>query len=329
MIKAFVDPTPRIHSPAMVRIANALTRHAPSGEVEIVSDQSAADVVVLYAIGSDYLAIGEKLLAGGQQYAVVQCCLETAGYNIYNRILWLSLWQHAVTTWSYYNLPMQTAIGSDNVRKSLYNFYYAPLGLDSAFLNCPRFDNPDRERLVITTGHVTGPRAEAIEEVWTAAHAEGYNVIHLGASKVVGLSGVNVRGYVGFPGYVPDHQLAVFYSRAKWVASLRHVEGFELPAAEGLACGARPLLFAQPDLRHWYGAHACYVPDLSGEGLTAQIRAVLRDDPEPVTPAERTEVLQLFNWRTICEGFWSRMLAGWKAQSAMGKTTAHATEVIA
>jgi hypothetical protein len=296
LLKVFLEPT-GLHSRAMTRIAQALALHRPPG-VSIVKRRAMADVVVMYIIGADAISAGAAMLRSHQQYVPVQCCLRTAGGSDAD---WRTFWSQSALTWSYYDL-------SDQIPPDL--FYYAPLGIDNAFF--PRPDTAGtspRELLAVTTGYVSGAGAEAIDEVWHAIHYLSGKGAHIGPKRVVGvMPHTNWWAAEG----VTDAALAKVYSTAKYVAALRHIEGFELPAAEGLACGARPILFDQPALRHWYGNHAIYVPDCSGPKLIDYLTHIMRDggDSEyrPVHMDERHAVLQKFNWVDIAPNFWTRLL---------------------
>lgn len=288
-MKVFVTPK-GLHSPAMVRIADAISKHRPEG-VAIVPDEEGADVCVLYVIGRDYVDRARLLRSVGKRYVVVQCCLRTAGFHGQHDEGWYGLWRDSEFVWTYYDMhELSEAIG--------FRLYCSPLGVDSAFT--PHLDIT-RDRLVITTGCVAGPSAEAIEEVWTAANILGISALHIGPDKVVGMG--QPPGWRSTHG-ISDAELVVAYSRAMWVAALRHTEGFELPAAEGLACGACPILFDQWPTRRWYGNSAMYVEDRSGASLIKDLVITMSRDPV----VHRDADLSGFDWSTICAGFWANLL---------------------
>jgi hypothetical protein len=284
-VRAFLQPT-GMHSPAMVRIAKALARHAPPG-VEVTRDRSGADLVVLYVI-DDVQQETHRLRARGQRYAMVQCCLRTCAGRP-DPVAWRDIWAGAECVWSYYDLSPWFGEGS---------FYHAPLGVDDAFKGAA--PNGPRRRLVVTTGCVSAPNAEAIEEVWAAAELAGVQAIHVGPENVPGVpSGKSL-------GWVTDAQLAALYRQAGFVAALRHVEGFEMPAAEGLACGALPILFEQEATRRWYDGRAALLPECSGEELVQSLVRTLRIDAEYL---KGSEAWAPFDWSAIVAGFWSCVLA--------------------
>lgn len=292
-MKVFLNPV-GLYSRAMTRIANALSTYKPDS-VEIVNNEQGCDLSILYVIGFDYIERAEKLLSSGKKYACVQCCVKSIlGFTDYTK--WQLLWSKSTVVWSYYDLTKHMPQGSI--------FYYAPLGLDSCFTYCKL--NGHERKSIVTTGYVSGPYEEAIEEVWLAANQMGIPVIHIGPSNV---SGINFKPpNVVINTDVPDDHLIWYLSGAKYVCSFRHTEGFELPAVEGLACGARPIVFNQPDLRNWYRNRAIYVEECHGQELIDKLVNIFSVNPRPVDENERLEVLRRFNWKAICEGFWSTML---------------------
>jgi len=299
-MRVHVKPT-GLHSRAMVRVSNALTRYAPTG-IEIVDDPSPSecDLVVLHVIGRDAITVAEQMNQCEQRWAVIQYCLKTAGFSRETCKDWFELWRGAECLWSYYDL-------SDAASVDGWDFYYAPLGLDDAFLSRSHISSPSSRPFILTSGYVSGPGAEPIAEVWEAARRLGINAVHIGPKVVEGMTTYppdwDARHQIS------DGELAELYARATWVAALRHVEGFELPAAEGLACGARPIVFSQPALWHWYGDHAIYVLDQSGEPLIQELCKVMRYVPEPVSAKEHEQVVRKFNWERVCTGFWARVQA--------------------
>ena len=266
----------------MFRVADALRRHAPAS-VEFVSPQD-ADLHVLHVIGAD--AIGYVEERPDMQYAVIQYCYQTAGAGSWN-----VLWDRAKTVMSYYPLL------HDNV-------YLTPLGIDPMFR--ADYHREYRGVNVMTSGYVTGPGAEAIEEMYLAASRLDKEVVHLGPMPVGFQQPPN--GNWRLIHGISDMMLANFYRHVQWVSGLRHVEGFELPVIEGLACGARPIVFDRTDMRMWYDEHAMFVPECHGEELVERLIEVLSNDPVPVTDAERMKVLQRFDWEPIVKGFWERVL---------------------
>lgn len=311
-LRVFARPI-GLHSPAMIRIANAIERHAPAS-VEIVSDQSSADLVILYPIGADWIPLIEEVEAQGKRFALVQCCLKSTGASCST---WAPVWDRAACVWSYLDLnrladeEWKADWSSDRSRlpPSAFenSFYYAPLGIDDAFLSHASTPHTHSRNTVVTTGHVSGRPAEAIYEVWEAALSCGYRVTHVGPKLPSWRPGVRVRTGIS------DQELRQIYLEAAFVGALRYVEGFELPALEGLACGATPILFDQPDLYRWYGKGALYVPELEGQELVEELVRLFRwqNQPSilPVDSARNADILSRFSWSTLVGEFWQRILS--------------------
>jgi hypothetical protein len=303
----------------MVRIANAIERHAPAS-VEIVSDEPSAHLIMFYPIGADWIPLIEEAEAAGKRFALVQCCVKSTGASCST---WWPVWKRSLCTWSYLDLnflafaenapPIELCDDREDSDPAAWaakyglpdsRFYYAPLGVDDAFLP-PNYSRSDR-RTVVTTGHVSGCPAEAIYEVWEAALSCGYRVTHVGPKLPGWRPGVRVRQGVS------DQELRLIYRSAAFVGALRYVEGFELPALEGLASGATPILFDQSDLKHWYGDHALYVPEVEGTELVVALSDIFHDheyDPD-VRPLDiQQEIVQRFDWSTLVGEFWQRILS--------------------
>lgn len=281
-MKVFLEPT-GLHSRAMVRVARALAAHAPP-EVEVVFDPSNADLIISHVIGPGY--------EPDKPEVVIQYCMKSAGHPPEH---WLRRWKRARLVWSYFDL---TEYGNG------FPFYHAPLGVDPIFTE--EFDDAvPRDVPVMTSGFVSHPAAESIEEVALAASANGLRVLHLGPPCVEGMS-TTPLGWSSVLG-ISDDALATFYRRTEWVSGLRGVEGFELPAIEGLCCGARPIVFDRPDMTQWYEGHAVFVPVCHGDELVEVLTELLKYRPAPVLKAERAAVAQKFNWAVIARGFWDRL----------------------
>lgn len=282
----------------MLRIADALTLYAPSS-IKITTDESSADLVIMYVIGVDANKRALRLTENRQRYAVVQCCLQSAGY--FSLLDAFDLWNNAAIVWSYYDMSQYA-----EQSRADFVFYYAPLGVNSETFY-PIVDNV-KCRGVLTSGYVTGSSAEAIEEVWQAALVCGLECEHIGPSILEGTEWEPT--HVHCHENISDTDLNRLYNQCHWTASLRHVEGFELPAAEGLMCNTRPILFDQPALRHWYGDHAVFIRECSGEGLVYQLVDVFKNAGSivQVLDIERSNIKRKFDWGAICTGFWTTLL---------------------
>lgn len=299
----YLRPT-GLHSRAMVRVANALESSLPS-TFSIAGSPAPqySDIVVLHVIGSDAIDHCKHLISIGQRYIIIQYCLLTAGYNESTADDWHYIWSKAELVWSYYDLPF---VRFPSYPLNRLPFYYAPLGLDEPFTK-PINDHVSRH-YIFTSGYVSGPGAEAIEEMWLAARHCNLPVMHLGPSKVEGIQDSTISSYPLFRHAIPDTYLADLYSQSLYVSGLRHVEGFELPALEGIACGARPILFDLPCYRKWYRNRAIYVPDCHGQELVDILIDIFNRRPKPVFLPEHAEICRLFNWSAITSGFWASIM---------------------
>lgn len=293
-MRVYVDPIPSTLSRAMHRVAGALKAHAPDG-LQFVDKPEESEFQVLHAIGP-----GAWQRIAAPRYGVIQYCLNalssTDGTNVLSggddRAVLDDLWQRSEIVWSYYDLNDRLPIDMA--------FYHAPLGVDRDFRRA-RIDL-DRPCTVMTTGYLHGPGAEAIEEPALAVERLGGRTIHLNPRPV---------GMKRFPtGWhnvvdVTDEELAILYGRCQFVSGLRHLEGFELPVIEGLACGARPIVFDRPEMRDWFDGHAIFVPECEGEELIDRLTDIFKAGPEPVTEEEKSIVLDKFDWATLATGFWA------------------------
>jgi hypothetical protein len=302
MLKVFANPV-GLHSRAMVRVVNGLASHAPS-HVRFVTDPAEADLRVIHAISHEFA----QQIVPGQAYVWIQYCLRTTSDQKIDEHFWLPIWDNAALVWSYFDLP-EILRESEASRTNGFAFYHSPLGLSTAFVDSrPNVFLPVKRDIgVMSSGFVSGPSAEAIEEVAMAADTVGISVLHLGPEAVVGMR-VKPPRWKNVLG-VSDVDLAHYYERCEWVSALRHVEGFEMPAIEALACGARPIVFDRPDMTQWYEGLATFVPEAHGYELVDSLTEILRHHPKPVTDAQREEVRRRFDWKTVATGFWDRVLS--------------------
>ncbi len=308
-MKVCLTPLPAGLSRAMYRVAGALSSHAPIG-VEFVDRPENADVQVLHVVGRESIANIRC-----DRYVVIQYCYRSAEGMGADPEAWAETWAAAEFVWSYYDLHDAMPAGA--------RFMEAPLGVDRAFLRT----SPGGVRSgVVTSGFVSSPEAEAIEEVAIAAAAVGMPVFHLGPSKIDGIDG-DLPGEWSSRNGISDDFLARIYGRSLWVSGLRHVEGFELPAAEGVACGARPVLFDRPETRRWYGGLAEFIPECSGAPLVEILTELFSRPPRDfqVSLEERAEAIRRFSWPKIATEFWhrlgSRNIASGRRSLARGVST--------
>ena len=290
-------------SRAIARIGDALARHAP-GEARrievpkrdarrnwLVPCEDQGDVLVLMVNGwhDHYAAQAARALARGQKYAVVQIALRTTRHPRTEQ--WRELWRGAAVVWSYY--PLDLWITEERGAAVDFPFYHAPLGVDASVFNTG--DGAVRGWTVLTSGFRRNQ--ESVGECDEAAYALGRTMVQLGPTFPMKSSTYFATG-------VSDTVLAELYGRCQWVSGLRRTEGFELPAAEGLLCGARPLLFDRPHYRCWYEPWGTFVREDSFDIVKRDLIQIFDLGPRPVTGPEREAAARLFDWERICRGFW-------------------------
>lgn len=318
-MKVFLSPSIGLHSPAMVRIANALTKYLPE-HYQVVHEIEQADLAVLYPIGIDWIDHIKGCIDRGQEYALIQCCYRSSGGGFDE---WKRWWDKAVIIWSYLNLledayDTHGSLGSISGAMSVadFNYYEAPLGIDETF-TLPVVTHPKRD-YIVTTGMVHGRGAEAILECWKAAQECGLNIVHVGSFPVgIGSSDIGVVDSLDYQSWsqriygitlvtgCTDQTLRGIYQNAKYVCSLRYVEGFELPALEALSCGTRSIVFTQPATTKWYWGLADFVPECEGQELVDHLVQKFSSPYEPISPDTIDEVRARFNWGVLVWRFWS------------------------
>lgn len=276
-------------SRAMGRVAKAFKIHAPAN-VRFTKDIDSADLIILHVIGfPETEQLVQSIRAQRKKYAIMQYCFRSTQAPRADR--WLPLWQGAEAVWSYLDLAKHCE--EDGVEPN-FKFYHAPLGVDpTSFRQWPtpkRFD-------ILTSGYVM--ETEGVLEAMAAVEQIEGKQFHLGPPDE------RFKSFVTQKLGINDDDLAQTYSRCRFVAGLRRVEGFEMPAAEGLLCGARPLMFNRPHYRQWFGELAEYVPEDDFHGTAAAIADKLAAPYRAVTAEEIAEAKERFDWGKLLEGFWS------------------------
>ncbi len=273
---------------AIGRVIKALKKYAPA-YVEFV-DEDNAELIILHIIGRLERTTRriEKILDSGAQYAIIQYCLKSTQKK--SALDWIPVWENAELVWSYLGLPEVTAQDGGTFPS---NFYYAPLGVDSTVF---KPQHKEKEYFILTSGK--GYLSESVREVIIAAEKYG-TVAHLGPD--IGKSGIDYYTDIS------DKELVELYNKCKYISGLRRIEGFELPAAEGLLCGARPILYDRPHYKNWYGGLAVFIPETHRDQIVEDLVLVFTKEYEPVTFNEIEEARYRFDWEAIINGFWSRL----------------------
>lgn len=274
---------------AINRVIAALKEYAPP-EVEFTDDWKSADLVVYHATGRLEKIEQESKIA--KSYAVIQYTLRGSRHPFTGD--WIPLWQDAAVVWSYLDLAMMTK--DDGVTPD-FIFYHAPLGVDNRIFQNRK---QDRYYAICTSGGLY--TTEGVRECHHAARDLGQQIVHLGPSYVG--RGKDFNCYRE----VDDDVIVGLYNQCRYVAGLRRNEGFELPAAEGLLCGARPIMFDSPHYKRWYYGLAEFIPENGRPEMIENIKAILNKEYRPVTDYEMDEARTRFNWKNIIAGFWRRCL---------------------
>lgn len=306
MLKVYQNLSPRFGR-GIQRVAKAIQEHAPR-EVAFVDSIGPADLIVHHVIGVQNFhetATIDQLIAmyNTKRHACLQYCLRTTENP---DLIWWDdhVWAHCEIVWSYYDLAELLAHpdGPDRIAARLdKRFYYAPLGVDPIFHGSIA-DRPKHPiYLICTSGYI--PETEGVLECVEAAARAGGRVLHLGPKSL------DLGSHVTYAEGISDAQLAALYKSCRYVAGLRRVEGFELPAAEGLCSGAMPICFDQPHYRRWFENDAEYVTESSVDEVTYQIERIFSNKTRRLDQVDIALAQRKFSWPRVVKGFWDRILA--------------------
>lgn len=277
------------------RVYDAFIKYKPQ-EVEITRDSTKADLTILHVNGRNQTLRKkiDTLRADSRPYVMMQYVLRSTK-NPDTRD-WIDLWGYAKLVWSYYDLAQLIKEDTDSESVSFDNFYYAPLGVEPEVFK----EYPGRRNATITV-HSQSYLTESARECIAASLKVGKDAIFI-TNKKEFLKGAQV--YTN----VTDKEMSYLYSYAQYVSGLRRIEGFEQPVIEGLLCGARPIVFDRPEMRHWFNEFALFIPELPREETIDYLTGVFRSPGNNVTEAEKALALERFNWSIIMKGFWERVL---------------------
>jgi len=299
---------PTHYSRAIARIGDMLARYVPD-EVNVVYRTNSldkatdrmdrerdGDLIIMFVNGMHdrYLSLARRCLARGQRYAVVQIAFRTTRHP--KTTFWREFWRDAAVVWSYY--PLAEWLREDEGADVDFNFYNAPLGVDPDVF---QLGVGDRPYTILTSGFRRNQ--EGVGECDVAAERVGGSIFQLGPT---------------FPMLVPttfatrisDAALASVYRQCQFVSGLRRHEGFELPMAEGLLCGARPVAYDKLHYRRWFDGFADFVREGDHDDVANQLTALFRGGPRPVTLEERDRAVEQFSWQRVCDGFWKEIIFG-------------------
>lgn len=267
----------KLHSLAVDRVVSALYKYSPP-HIEFVDNPKIADLILMHINGR--LKTNTRTI---EYYNKPHVIIQYAVKSTLNEdpAEWMPMWQGAELVWSY--LPL----------KGDFVFYHSPLGVESDI-----FYNRSKRRIYNTMTTGSGYLSETVREVILASRRVGYSVVHLGSDFKKAYVDKYVSG-------ISDNELAELYSQCEYVSGLRRNEGFELPAAEGLMCGARPILYDRKHYKDWYDGLALFIPETDRDQIVVDLEALYRFGLVPVTPDEMAEAKDRFDWKQILKGFWS------------------------
>lgn len=276
------------------RTAGMMERHAPA-HVQFTNHERGAQVVVIHVHGERDAVRRTVTHArqNGRRYAIVQHVLKSSQKPDAKE--WQDIWAGAEVVWSAYDLR---AICKQDGASLGAPFYHAPYGGDANVFSAP---------LTYPRRFVLGTNGTALntESMWECYHA-GLSVnrpqFHLGTAIPA------MDGLVEVRDGISDAEVAQYWGQCEFVSGLRHIEGFELPAVEGLLCGARPILYDAPHYRQWYDPWGVFIPPHEGRNDRRRaIAAVLRGGARPVSAEEREAAARFFDWKPLVAGFWRHL----------------------
>lgn len=282
-----------------MRVRDALVRYAPDN-IEIVSDLSQCDLAILHMWGRHTTA--EKTIARLNKkkipYAMIQYCVRSTMRP--STLEWVHMWKYAKVVWSYYDLKKMyfDDLNDSDMAEEEFNFYYAPLGVDPEV-----FKESKVNRKFIVMASSQHALSEGARECAFAAKKVGQPMFFLGHEL---RRGDDIECKTG----LTDEEVARYYSKSVFVSGLRRVEGFEFPVIEGLLCGARPIVFDRPEMRHWFDKLAIHIPEGDREEVIGNLAGIFQFSsvvPPTVTEEEKAIVKERFNWQTIIKGFYDKL----------------------
>lgn len=276
------------------RVEHALVRHKP-GWVQITHDIEEADVVILHVVGRQDQTTAQIQKLKGKKYAMIQYALESTMRPKVDG--WLPLWEEASLVWSYYDLPQKCYEQGKRVQ---FRFYHSPLGANH--IGKYNVSGNNDVYTIATSGldYLT----ESVRECIRATDRVGGKVFHLGAMLN------RDQDFVECAKGISDEKLAEYYSHCQFVSGLRRDEGFEFPAAEGLLCGARPILFDRPHYRQWYYDLGVFIPEEPRDKVIESLHKVFLMGTDPVSVVEIAEARRRFDWNIIIKKFYERLAWG-------------------
>ncbi|MHC4748318.1 MAG: hypothetical protein ACYTFW_00445 [Planctomycetota bacterium] len=282
---------------AITRVRNALKQYAPAG-LEFIEDPGEFDVDLLVMNINGRCGRTKRRIAKARNYGAEIIILQISLLSTINPDVrdWMPVWDIAKMIWSYYDLP-QIAIDQGVEPTFADKFYRAPLGADSETFK-PSGAEKKYRAITVTRGYLT----ESTREIIRAIRQAGGEIAYVGP-HMEGLE--HVHELHQFEN-VSDEKLADLYSSSYYVCALRRNEGQDLPAAEGLLCGARPIVFDRADQADWYGEFSVVIKETGRDQIERDLATIFKEHPEPeVHRYEIEKAKEVFSWQKFAEGVWS------------------------
>lgn len=279
------------------RVRDALVRYKPRN-VEITLDPSQADLTIFHVVGR-HDKVEERineLKVDGKAYAMIQYCLRSTMRP--KTTDWIDMWKGAKLVWSYYDLEQMHSTDTWTYTKiPRFNFYYAPLGVDTDVF----YDEGFKKRQYIIANGSQNYLSESTKECYVASQAVNKKMLYFGED-------LHREGVDCITG-ISDEDMQMVYSQSVFVSGLRRTEGFELPVIEGLMCGARPIVFGRPEMRKWFREFAIFIQERPREEVIEDLICTFEMDYNSIISKEELALAkERFNWQTIIKGFWDNVL---------------------
>lgn len=292
-MKVYLDPG--TDSRGIVRVCDALIRYAPN-EIQFVTDPRDSDFEIIHVYGryDSIMRRAASLDRKKKLFAVIQYAIRSTIHpNVGD---WVELWKRAKVVWSYYDLLEY--MKEDRVGTYWYdfNFYYAPLGVDPEV-----FKEISQDKPFIIGASSKHALAEGARECAFAAKHVYRRMFFLGHEL---RRGPDIECHSN----LSDDQVAMCWSKCRFISGLRRVEGFELPVIEGALCGARPIVFDRPHYRKWFDEFAIFIPEGPRDQVIDNLEEVFTGFYGGIVETDKMLIRERFNWETIISNFWKEII---------------------
>jgi len=286
-MKVYLTP-PKTKSKSLNRVVNALIKYKPQ-HIKIIENLEQSDIIIMHIVGRQD-RVKKQIERTQKPYAIIQYCLRSTLKPSTKD--WVPIWENANVVWSYLNLKKSCI---EDGSPTDFNFYHAPLGSDPNTFY-PSKQNRDYVIAISSLSYMT----ESVREAIVAAQRIRERVFFLGPELK--------KSNVDCLNDISDSILANRYSQCRFVSGLRRTEGFELPALEGLLCGAKPIFFDRSHYKQWFSKWGIFIHEGTREEVIDNLEIIFKSYSESITKDEIEEVKKKFDWEPIIEGFWNRCL---------------------